>query len=45
MMGINTYHEPHLVLLVKNETAKDRNIALKVEDVETTRNNAEILKF
>ena len=45
MMGINAYHQPHLVLLGKNETARDRNIALKVEDIETTINNAEILKF
>ena len=30
---------------MKNETAKDRNIALKYGDVETTRYYAEILKF
>ena len=40
-----TYHQPHFIILGKNYTTKDRNIALKFGDVETTRDYAEILKF
>ena len=40
-----SHHQPHFVLLRKNETEKDRNIALKFGDVQTTRNYAEILNI
>ena len=37
MMERYAYHNPHFVILGKNETAKDKNTALKFGDIETTR--------
>ena len=45
MMERYAYHQSHFVLIIKNETEKDRNIAINYGDVETTRYYAERLKF
>ena len=45
IMERHDYHQPHFVLLGKNETSTDINIDLKFGDVETARDYAERLKF
>ena len=41
MMDACAYHQPHFFLLRKNGTTKDRKIALKYGDFETTRDYEE----
>ena len=45
MMEMYAYYEHNLVPLGKNDTAKDRKVALKFGDVERTRDYTEILNF